>query len=107
MQPASLRNENKKGLKRLTVRKIDTQIDKVDGPWTDVLNVLNEIPRGHLVRNVLDHHRRPGVLTALDPLHAHLIFFTSVVVGGHGGSRLPACLAGGQIATDGRVGWGS
>lgn len=58
--------------KELTVSEIHPQIKEIDPPGNDVRNEPLQIPIAHLVRYVLDHHRRPRIASRLDLLEVDL-----------------------------------
>ena len=52
-----------------TILEVHAKIHEIDPPWTDLVDEVLEVPVRHLVRDILDHDRCPGINTALDRLN--------------------------------------
>jgi hypothetical protein len=63
----------KKKRKKPTILEIHPQIKKINPPRTNPLNKRNQIPIAHLVRDILDHHRRARVEAVLDAFDVQLV----------------------------------
>lgn len=57
--------------KRITdvtpVLEVHAEIEKVDASRTNLVDVGNQVLVAHFVGDILDHDRRPGILTTFDP----------------------------------------